>query len=72
MLEIPGIIEQRWAAAAADPSIPQWRSLGQWYENFAEQCEAHPETRHHAARLRELADEAYRNMKALQPVEEAA
>ncbi len=71
-IELPGIIQQRWAAACESPNIPRWRSLAQWCENFADLCAAHPETAHLAGPAREMADEAYRNMVALQPVREAA
>ncbi len=69
--KLPAIIHQRWAAACAEPSIPQWRSLAVWVENFADTCAEHPETRGMVAELRELADEAWRNMVALQPEREA-
>lgn len=72
MDNLPGIIQQRWAAACAEPSIPRWRSLAVWVENFADICEGQPETQHMVAELRELADEAWRNMVALQPEREAA
>jgi hypothetical protein len=58
--QLPGIIQQRWAAACAEPSIPRWRSLAIWCEDFAEQLEA----------ARYMAGEAYSNMIALQPVRE--
>lgn len=71
MDNLPGIIQQRWAAAAENPTIPQWRSLGVWLENFADQCDAVPELRHLVPDLRGMADDAWRNMVALQPVEAA-
>jgi hypothetical protein len=67
---IPGIIQQRWAAACEAPSIQQWRSLGAWIENFADLCAAYPNTRPLVPQLREMADEARRNMVALQPERE--
>lgn len=72
MTTSPGIIQQRWAAASASPSIPQWRSLAVWVENFADLCAAESETRHLVPELRELADEAWRNCRALMPMEAAA
>lgn len=72
MTHLPGIIQQRWAAAAENPTIPQWRSVAVWVENFADQCAEHAETRHLVAAMRKLADEAWRNMVKLQPVEVAA
>lgn len=72
MQNLPGIIQQRWAAALERPSIPQWRSLAVWVENFADLCAEHDETRHMVAALRELADEAWRNCRDLLPVEVAA
>lgn len=67
---LPGLIQQRWAAAAESPSIPQWRSLATWVENFADLCQEHAETRHLVGGLRALADQAWRNMRDLQPVRE--
>ena len=71
-MNLPGIIQQRWAAALENPTIPQWRSLAVWVENFADVCDGAAETRHLVPQLRELADEAWRNMVALQPAEVAA
>lgn len=72
MTQLPGIIQQRWNAAVENPTIPQWRSLAVWLENFADQCAEHAETRHLVAPLRAKADEAWLNMVKLQPVEVAA
>lgn len=72
MDNLPGIIKQRWSAVCEAPSLPRWRSLAVWVENFADICEAHAETRHMVSELRDLADEAWRNMVALQPEREAA
>lgn len=69
---MPGIIRQRWADTLANPSIPRWRSLAEWCEDFADLCGAHAETRHMVAEARRLADEAYGHMVALQPEREAA
>ncbi len=70
MTNIPAIIVQRWAEACATPTIQRWRSLAQWTENFADLCDAHADTRPLVPQLREMTDEAWRNMVALHPVRE--
>lgn len=71
MTTLPGIIKQRWAAAAENPSIQQWRSLAVWIEDFADACEKHVETQHLVSGMRRMAAEAWDNMRSLQPVREA-
>lgn len=71
-MNLPGIIRQRWNAAAENPTIPQWRSLAVWIENFADLCADEAETRHLVPELRALADQAWNNCRALLPVAEAA
>lgn len=67
---LPGIIQQRWSAAEQSPSIPQWRSIGVWLNDLADQCQGHPNTDLMVPELRRLADEAFNNMRALQRVRE--
>lgn len=68
---LPGIIQQRWAAAVQAPSsIPQWRSIACWLEDFAGQCQGHPNTDPLVPELRRMAEEAWGKMHDLQRVPE--
>lgn len=66
---LPGIIKQRWAAAAHNPSIQQWRSLAVWIDDFANACAKHGETEHLVEGMRRLSAEAWENMRRMHPVE---
>lgn len=71
-IELLGIFLQRWAAACAAPSYRQWASICAWFNDTAEVFAAYADTQHLAGPLRELANEAERNMLAMMPVREAA
>ena len=66
-LSLPGIVDQRWAAACASPSLAQWHSVMVWLEDFASSLAEHRSTAHLAIQALQKAAEARQKMRELMP-----